>query len=92
MIRAIPTHYSLCSFTYPSQVCFQEGSKYNLHSIYTVTSFVVNCSFSNIDLQVEKTYPRIQNAEEKDEYGNDLVKSFKSTGKLSQLWHFLQLS
>ena len=45
--------------------------------IYTVTSFVVNWSFSNIDSEMERTHSRIQNAEEKDEYDNDSVKSFR---------------
>ena len=45
--------------------------------IHTVICFVVNWSFSKMDLEIEKTHPRIHNAEEKDEYKNDSVKRFK---------------
>ena len=45
--------------------------------IYTVVSFVVNWSFPDIDLEMEKTHPRFHDAEEEDEYDNDSVKSFK---------------
>ena len=62
---------------------FYEGGGGGDNCIYTVTSLVVNWSFWNIDLEMEKTHPRIQNAEEKDEHDNDSVKSFIWTGKLS---------
>ena len=52
---------------------FTGGNNY----IYTLISFVVNWSFSNIDLEIEKTHSCIRNAKEKDKYDNDSVKSFK---------------
>ena len=45
--------------------------------IDTVASFVVNWSFSNIDLEMEKKHPLYSKCRRKDEYDNDWVKSFK---------------
>ena len=42
-----------------------------------VSSFAINWSFSNIDLEVGKTHSRVHNAEEKDEYNSDWVRSLK---------------
>ena len=67
---------------------FYEGEQLHSH----INSFMVNYwSFSNIDSEMEKTYPPYSKCRRKDKYDNDLVQSFKWTGKLSQLWHILQL-
>ena len=45
--------------------------------IYKVPSFVVNWSFSNNDLEMEKTHPPYSKCRIKDEYDNVPSKSFK---------------
>ena len=57
--------------------------------IYTAISFVViQWSFSNIDLEIEKTHPPYSWCRRKREYENGSVKSYKSTWKLGQRRHF----
>ena len=69
---------------FPCRECEELKSFYEENNCnYTAISFVVNWSFSNIDLGMEETHPPYDNAEEKNKYNNDSVKSFKRTGKLN---------
>ena len=66
---------------------YRGGGQFHLHSNF----FVVNWPFSNIDLEMEKTHLPVIKMQKKKTSMTTTIRSIKWTGKLSQVWHILQL-